>query len=208
MRNIKETKIRKSSKAGGLLSLIIIGAIVGSVYLTSVNEVIEEQTILAVRTPFLVVGDAVPGDASGFFMFMVKNHSANPALEYNRNLTNYTGGNTKCYEWLDSGNGSATGETPYSTAFDIILKVGVTDEDGTYSSNGTWNDNYTWMLMTCADITPAIGADTNMTLVNISATDTYRWLHFYLNNAGSGYTILEGVSFNVSSVKYYVQRIV
>lgn len=199
--NIKENKIRKSLKAGGLLSLIIIGVIVSSIYLTSVNDVIEEQTIMAVRSPTLVVGDADPGDNTGFFYFMIYPHQADPGTAYASNLSNAT-----AYEYSDSTNTSATGETPYSTTFDIVLKVGVTDEDGTWSSNGTWNDGYMWMLLTCSDL--SIGADTNMTEIEIANKASYRWMHYYLNNADAGYTIIEAQSFNITSAKLYVQRIV
>jgi len=136
---------------------------------------------------------------------MIKNHSANPTDEYCNNITNGTI-NSNCYEWSDVGNTSPTGETPYSTNFDILFKVGITNEDGQWTSNSTWNEGYLWMLLTCADL--SIGADTNMTIIEIANTSTYAWYHFYLNNAGSGYTITEGQSFNITSVKYYVQRIV
>jgi hypothetical protein len=153
------------------------------------------------RVPTLITGDANPGDNSGFFYFMIYPHQASPGTAYATNLSNAT-----AYEYSDSGNVSATGETPYSTTFDIVLKVGITDEDGQWTRNNTWNPDYAWMLLTCADL--GIGADTNMTEIEIANTSTYCWRHYYLNNGGSGYTIIEGQNFNITSVKYYVQRIV
>ena len=47
-----------------------------------------------------------------------------------------------------------------------------------------------------------------MTEQFIGNSTNYAWYHYYFNNAGSGYTITEGQSFNVTGVKFYVQRIV
>jgi len=193
-------KIRGSLKAGGLLSLIIIGAIVGSIYLFSMSDVIEEQIVEVQRVPTLVTGDGDPGDNSGFFYFQIRPHEADPETAYATNQSNAT-----AYEYSDFGNVSATGETPFNTAFDILLKVGVTDEDGQWSSNATWSDAYMWINLTCADL--SIAADTDMNEIEIANTSTYRWMHYYLNNGGSGYTIVEAQSFNITSVKFYVQRI-
>lgn len=198
-------KIKKSLKAGGLLSLVIIGAIVASIYAFSVNDAVIEQIIPERRVPTLVTGDADPGDNSGLFYFMIKNHSDDPTTEYANNLTNGTT-NSNCYEWSDLGNVSATGETPYNTNFDIVLKVGITNEDGQWSHNSSWNPGYNWMLLTCANL--SISADTNMSEIQIANNTNYAWYQYYLNNAGAGYTIIEGQDFNITSVKYYVQRIV
>jgi len=198
---VKDMKNKKGIlKAGGIFSLIIIGAIFGILYISSLNETVEYQ-VLEKRVPTLITGDANPGDNSGFFYFMIYPHQADPGTAYASNLSNAT-----AYEYSDSGNVSATGETPFSTTFDIVFKVGVTDEDGQWTSNSTWNDAYTWLTLTCADL--SIGADTNMTEIEIANTASYRWLHYYMNNGGAGYTIIEGQSFNITSAKYYVKRIV
>lgn len=161
-----------------------------------------EPTLIESRMPTLVpLGDADPGDNSGFFYFMIYPHSGDPGTDYASNLSNGT-----AYEFSDVGNTTCTNETPYSTTFDIVIKAGVTNEDGYYTSNDTRNDGYNWLLLTCADL--SIGADTNMTEVFIGNTTSYAWYHYYLNNADAGYTISEGDSFNVTSSKFYVQRIV
>ena len=194
-------KIRGKLKAGGLLSLIVIGAIVGGIYLFSVNDAVVEYEVEAQKVPTQVTGDADPGDNSGFFYFQIRPHEADPETAYATNQSNAT-----AYEYSDSGNVSATGETPFETTFDILIKVGVTDEDGQWSSNNTWNDAYMWLNLTCADL--SISADTDMNETEIANTSSYRWMHYWLNNAGAGYTITEGESFNITSAKYYVMRIV
>ena len=185
------------------LFLGIIGAIVISgLYLSMVMvEPVVENKIYEVRKDTLVTGDANPGDNSGLFYFMIYPHQAVPGTAYASNLTN-----ASAYEYSDVGNTSCTKETPYSLKFDIVVKVGITNEDGAYTSNGTWNALYNWCLLTCADL--SIGADTNMTEKLIGSTPTYAYYHYYLNNGGSGYSIIEGQTFNITSIKYFVKRIV
>ena len=201
-RHKKDMKQNKENiKKAGIFSMLVLGAIAAVVMLASVHDTVERTVMFEKRMPTLVTGDADPGDNSGFFYFMVYPHQADPATAYASNLSNAT-----AYEFSDVGNTSCTGETPYSTTFDLVIKVGVTDDDGYYTSNGTRNPDYNWCLLTCSDL--SIGADTNMTEVFIGNNTDYAWYHYYLNNGGAGYTIIEGESFNVTSVKFYVQRIV
>lgn len=175
-------------------TVLYLGFIIG-------QPVIENKLMPEHREPMLVTGDADPGDNSGFFYFMIYPHQADPATAYASNLSNAT-----AYEFSDVGNTTCTGETPYSTTFDIAIKVGATNEDTYYTANQTKNDAWNWCLLTCADL--GIGADTNMSQICIGNNTDYVWYHYYLNNGGAGYTITEGQSFNITAVKYYVQRIV
>jgi len=147
-----------------------------------------------------VTGDPVAGQ-SGFFYFTVWTHQADPGSAYANNLT-YTNG----YEYATSGDVVATGETPFNTAFDIVLKVGVNVSDGWNTTESRWDEAYQWLTLTCADL--SIEADTNMTEIQIANTSTYAWYQYYLNNGGAGYTINEGEHFNVTSCKFWVKRLV
>lgn len=168
--------------------------------LASLEEPITHKNIEVARVKVLVTGDADPGAGnSGFYYFMIYPHSADPGTDYATNLSNAT-----AYEFSDIGNTSCTGETPYNTAFDIVLKVGVNDTDGLNMSSSAWDDDYIWLTLTCSDL--SIGADTNMTEIEIDNTASYRWMHYYLNNGGVGYQIVLGEHFNVSSCKFYVMR--
>lgn len=153
------------------------------------------------RIPFLVTGDADPGGATGFFYFMIYPHQAAPGTAYKSNLSN-----ASAYEYSDSGNAVCTGETPYGTTFDIVVKVGVTSADGKNTTTNLWDNNYMWVTLTCSAL--SIGANTNMTELEIYNNTGYRYMQYYLNNGGAGYTITEGQSFNVTSVKFWVKRIV
>ena len=186
----------------GISMLVVIGVvfIVGILFSAIVTQpVVENEIIEAKREPFLIVGDADPGDNSGFFYIMIYPHQGSPATAYASNLSNGT-----AYEYADCTNCSMTGETPHTTTFDIVLKTGITDEDGKNSSG--WQQDWTYAWVTCADL--SISADTNMTEVHIGNSSTYAWNHYYMNNGGSGYTITENQAFNITSVKYYVFRVV
>jgi hypothetical protein len=192
---------KKSVKKAGILTMVLLGFIVSVVVIASIHDTVETNIMNERRNPVQVIGDANPGDNSGFFYFMIYPHSGDPGTDYASNLSN-----ASAYEFGDVGDAACTGETPYSTAFDIVIKCGVTNEDGYYTGNQSINAGYNWCLLTCADL--GIGADTNMTEQLIGNNTDYAWYHYYLNNGGSGYTIVEGQSFNVTSVKFYVQRIV
>lgn len=167
------------------------------------DAVVEHQIINAKREMVLVTGDGDPGAGkSGFFYAMIYPNSGDPGTDYAVNLSNAT-----AYEYSDIGNESATGETSYFTAFDIVIKVGINESDGYNLSSSAWEDGYTWLTLTCADL--GIGADTNMTELEIAYTgSTYRWMHYYLNNGGAGYQIDVGEHFNITSMKFYVQRLI
>lgn len=162
---------------------------------------IEQKIIEAKRIPTLVTGDGNPGDNSGLFYFMIYPHQAVPSTAYASNLSN-----ASAYEFSDVGNTSCTGETKYGTTFDIVVKVGVTDDDGKNTTTGFFDNSYLWVTLSCADL--SIGANTNMTEIQLGNISSYGWYQYYLNNGGSGYTVTEGQSFNITSTKYWVMRIV
>jgi hypothetical protein len=195
--------MQRISKIGVFLAFI--GAVVVSVLFLSftvTQPIVEQRIIQEKRTVIPVVGDANPGtNVTGFFYVMIYPHQPTPATAYASNLSN-----ASAYEYSDSYNTSMTGQTPFSTTFDIVVKVGGTCNDVSYSNNQTWNPNYAWMLMTCTDL--GITADSNMTELLIGQNNTgYCWIHYYLNNATAGYQINEGASYNITSCKFYVSRL-
>ena len=197
MKNLNKIMVIMGSFLAIITSLIIISSMVIQ---PLVEKNIMEKRELVLENHW-VTGDANPGDNSGLFYFMIYPHSADPGTDYAVNLSN-----SSAYEFSDEGNTSCTGETPYGTSFDIIVKVGVTDDDGKNTTTGFFDDSYLWVTLTCADL--SISSDTNMTEIQLGNTSSYAWYQYYLNNGGSGYTITEGESFNVTSVKYWVMRIV
>jgi hypothetical protein len=131
-------------------------------------------------------------------------HQAAPYTAYATNVSNTTVTND-CYEYSDSTNTTATGETPHNTAFDIVIRVGAAKNDCCYTANSTWNENYMWLNGSCASI--GLTADTNFTERFVAQDGKYYcYVQYYVTNT-TGFVISEGESFNLSAVRLYVQRL-
>ncbi len=197
-----QSKFKNGLKASVFLSLLCVGFSVSILYLSSVQEPIV-QSVCIKRDPYLVTaGPGDPGfdpdDPTQLINIQIRPHVANGWTTYNSNCSNAT-----AYEY-GLGNGSGTGETPFATTFDIVVTVEISYNDGYNQTSSAWDDSYSWVTCTCADL--SIGANTNMSEIQIAATGDHRYLHYWLNNTGSGYTIALGESFNITSIKYWVMR--
>ena len=193
--------IFEAGKIGTLVTVLVIGVVVGMLYSSSIQDPIIKQSYVK-RIATSVTGDGDPGAGkSGFFYMMIYPHSGNPNVDYAVNLSNST-----AYEFSDTGdNNACTNETPYLTTFDIVVKVGVNNTDGYNASTPAWDNTFVWVNITCANL--VIGANTDMSEVQIGASGTtYRWMQYYINNGGVGYTIDVGEHFNITSVKMGVMR--
>ena len=197
---MKKKNYKRMVLGCGMLFTIASCAIVAMIANSFIMQPMVEENIISVsREQMLVTGDGNPGGDSGLFYFMIYPHSADPGTDYASNLSNAT-----AYEFSDVGDAECTGTTPKDTAFDIVVKVGVKLADGFDGS--VWQDAYHYVWITSSDL--SIGADTNMTQVTISESANYGWFHYYMNNGGSGYTIIENEAVTIDNVKFYVYRIV
>ena len=142
------------------------------------------------------MADGDPGSGvSGFFYAMIYPHQADPGTAYASNLSN-----ASAYEYTDSVNSSMTGETPFSTTFDVVIKWGWNATHDWNSTGSVWEDSWVWLVTTCSVL--SISANTNMTELEIAnATGSYRYMHYYLNNGGAGYTISQSQKFNFTDCK-------
>ena len=193
----------------GMLVIMASFAIAFLVLSTSITQPIVENEVIELtvkREWSKPLGDADPGgDNSGFMYFMAKNHSANPTVEYASNLTNRTGGNANCYEWSDSLNTEMTGETPYATAFDFIVKFRVNDTVGYNTSSSAWEIDWVRANMTCdfRYITD-VGALQEMTIIEIATSADFACYHGYLldndGGAGTGFIITHGETYNITAL--------
>ncbi len=191
-----QSKYKSIFKASVLMSFLVIGVVVAMVYVSQVQGPIIQTVTNQARTHLFPLGDAFPGTGkSGYLAFYIYPHSADPANDYDTNLTNAT-----AYEHYDVNTGEMTHTTPYSTAFDFIVKYRLNVSDGYNSSSGWWTLNWSYMVMACnfnwtADIT-----STTMTDVKISNGADYIYINAYLNNAGAGYQLSknEKASWNTS----------
>jgi len=194
-KNKKNKKKRDIIFGSAMLSAFLITLTVLFVFNAQVTEpiIVEKEVIEQREWKPVHLGDAsVADDVTGFMYIMIYPHQADPGTAYASNLSN-----SSAHEYSDSLNCSLTGETPYNTAVDIVYKFQICADDGYNSSGATWENS--WIRAYCNEsLAWSISAEA-MTLVSISNDGTsHRWVHFYLNNGGSGYQLSKGESFNVS----------
>lgn len=189
-----------------MLLAIFVCAVAGLLFITQMSEpfvqnnVYEEQ-IKAREKWVQQVGDADPGaGVSGFFYFMKYPHQAVPGTAYASNLSNdsASGG---AYEFTDSWDCELTNETPWGTAYDYVMKIGVNGTDGYNISS--WEDDWTKANISVdfdwtSDVTDL---DMSEVVIGTDGSD-YRWYHYYANNAGAGYTCTKGESDNATANWY------
>lgn len=187
-------KGKRNYKKAGLVSaltLIAIGFTVGLLTLFQTGQPIVEQ-VYQRQHRNIPLGDPA-GDESGFCAFYHYPHSADPGTDYATNLSTAT-----AYEYITSLSGEMTGETPYSTLHDYVIKIVVNDSVGYNTSSSSWEPSWLFMNMT---MDYSFGSDiawSQMTLVEIANTTNFCWYNGYLNNAGAGYTLSHNQKTNAS----------
>jgi hypothetical protein len=188
----------KKLLGSAMLSLIILGAVVGFVMLANMNptQIIETRGARGWNNFSLAEGN--PGAGSGGCLGIhVYIHQAVPGTAYATNLTEVVGALTFAYG--DNLNSALTGNVPFATAFDLAIE-GRANVSQAYNTTGSkWELSWCRTLITCADL--GIGADTAMTLVEVANNTNYIWYISYINNGGVGYTITHGEQVNVTSLK-------
>lgn len=183
----KKIFISKALKAGSLFSLLLIGIVVGSVFMLQMQEVVLHQ-----RSSWVAMAEANPGTgASGYLEFFIYPHAAVPGTTYGVNCSEAT-----AYEYRDTNSGEMTKNTPYNTAFDFVVKYRLNSSDGYNNSALAWTLNWSYVVMACnfnwtADITTS-----TMTDVLVAYNANYEWIQCYLNNGGAGYSISKNEKFS------------
>jgi hypothetical protein len=188
---------RKGFLGSIAISFLLIGVVVGIVMIANMNisEIIVSVGQRGWRN--IVSADADPGGtSSGFMYFMVYPHQAAPGTAYAANLSNAT-----AYEFSDSLNTEMTGETPYSTTFDFVLKFRVNTTVGYNTSGSRWEDSWVRANITCNfDWATDISTLSSMTIIQIGNNTQFAWYHAYINNAAAGYQIGKNERFNVTAL--------
>jgi len=189
-------KTKQDMKAGGILSLITLGFIVGILVLSSGfgNVVVKESMVREWK--LVPLGDASLDGATKVMYVMAYPHQADPATAYASNLSNAT-----AYEYYDALDSEMTGETPYDTTFDIVVKMCINVTHGYNSTGSTWELGWVNATLTSADL--SIGANTAMNEQQIGSGTTYLFVHYYLNNSGSGYQISHGETYNCTNYEFW-----
>lgn len=192
---MKNKKRSKNFKAGLLITVVALFCVGLLISTLSFQEVVEVRPIKERIRRYRDMGDGDPtGDESGFRALRVYPHQAAPATAYASNLSN-----ASSYEWLYSLNGSATGETPYSTAVDYVVELIVNDTVGYNESSSAWEPtNFVFMNITVDFDWSSDVAWTRMTAVEVANNSDFAWYNLYINNAGAGYQYAKNEDANIS----------
>ena len=185
-----------------MLTALIAGLTSAVLILSIVMQPVVEQQTMEIRDEWVEhpLGDASPGTGNtGFMYIMVYPHSGNPGTDYQSNLSNAT-----AYEYSDSTSGELTGETPFNTAVDYVMKVRVNKTDGYNESGSSWQNDWVRANITIDFDYASDVSDLGMTEVEIGTGGSYRWYHYYANNAGSGYQITKGETFDITALTFDV----
>jgi hypothetical protein len=177
-----------------MLTLIVIGAVCGLMLMVNMNPV---TTTVMPREEWklLATGEGNPGaGAGGVLEILVYPTSLDPGNDYDTNLSNAT---AFCYG--DNLNSALTGDCPYNTDFDLIVRCRANYTQAYNVTGSNWEISWLRANLTCADL--SIGADTAMTIIEIANNTDYIWFNCYINNGGAGYQITHGQQVNVTSYK-------
>lgn len=184
-------------QAAFLSSLVLVGFVCGLVLMVNMNptQILESVGERGWKNIALADGPHAAGTCA-FLYFMAYPHAAVPGTTYASNLSN-----ASAYEFSDTLNGEMTGETPYSTAFDFVVKFVVNQTIGYNVSGSKWEDSWVRANLTCdfeyaADIGPLAA----MTIIQIANNTDYAWYHGYINNGGAGYQITKNEKYNCTAI--------
>jgi hypothetical protein len=200
-----EWKYRKAGVVFGLTMVVFISTLLLVAYISEPiidNEVItEKRKVLQRIYPILPVGDASLADGATKVMYIMHYpHQAVPGTAYQSNLSNDSalGG---AYEFYDYLNNEMTNETPHSTAFDVVIKMGINTSHGYNQSTGQWEAtlfNATFHGVTGYNFTTDVAA----VEVKIGHEASWGYWHFIIQDAdgggGNGFQIGQGVSTNMT----------
>jgi hypothetical protein len=200
-------------KASGLIGLLVIGFVVGMMYLPSVHDAIYQQPtettvwqLVQTINPLAAEGNPGAG-SSGFLEIFFTNHSASPDTAYNENTSATIEG------WCVA---NMPGKTPYASAdafctelnygvtFDIVVKVRYNKTnawDGAKFINSNCRVNITLTGFGTAGMTEIIGSQV---VLRNDTSDDFIWLSYYWQDVdgafGSGFSITKGSPWTANKI--------
>ena len=197
-----------------MVSLLIIGAITGMMLMWNFENPVQEM--LVPREWEAIETGAPASGESGVVGVFIYPRQATPATAYQTNCTNgdsYAHGT----EIVTSGTNPLTGNVPYDTAFDIVVRVRWNKTHAYSSTNSTWmlpwvnasisaqldNDGDTVFddITTYFPITALGMGEVNTT--GTTAGHDYIYVQYYCqakaSATGAGYQITHGADVNCSN---------
>jgi hypothetical protein len=195
---------RSTFKIGCVLTLLTISFVAAILFISTISpSVVEKPTFVSKsvserKVRLIPLGDGDPGSGNcGLCYAMAWQHNASPATDYAKNLSNSS---QYCYEYSDFENMEMTGETPFFTAFDELVKFQFNNTVGYNSTSGSWEMDWMWMNITCSEL--GISSALTMEEVEITNTTDHIWITFYVQDAdggaGSGFQISHNQKYNIT----------
>jgi hypothetical protein len=187
-------KMRKEHKkllfGSTMTAFLIVGAITGAMIMTNI---LAPEVMRSWRP---VSAEANPGEgASGMLEIYIYPHAATPATTYNANLST-----DDAYAYGEAWDGSLTGNVPYDTAFDIVIKVRFNTTHAYNSTASDWDMDYIQAIINSTDL--SITPNQLMDKIEITNNTEYIWVHFYFqDDGGSGFTYGAGETVTVDEVR-------
>lgn len=202
---MKMENVRRISIGAGGVFAVLFSVFVAYLMISGYvgNTVVENVVYRKELKPLVVlpVGDASLGDGATKVMYwMHYPYQVNTSSSYSVNLSNDSaaGGAYEFYDYLDN---EMTNETPYGTAFDIVIKMGINTNHGYNSSSSAWE-----LTLFNATLKGETGlgftTDVAMNETVIGSDANWYYVHFYIQDAdggvGSGFSIAQGVKTNAT----------
>ncbi len=204
--------MKKIIKGSVMASLIIIGAISGMMLMWTFEGPIEQTLSMREWQP-LETGAPAAGE-SGVVGVFIYPRQATPATAYQTNCTTGTA-YAHGTEIVTSGDNALTGNVPYDTAFDIVVRVRWNKTCAYSTTNSTWMPSWVNASISAQldndgdtvfdDVTtyfPIVALDMGEANVSGCTTDTYIWVQYYCqakaSATGAGYQITHGADVNCS----------
>ena len=198
---------RKAILGSTMFTVLVMGALVGMMVLWNSQGVIETQILEPREWQPLETGAPAAGE-SGVVGVFIYPRQATPATAYQTNCTTGTA-YAHGTEIVTSGANALTGNVPYDTAFDIVVRVRWNKTHAYSTNNNTWM--LPWVNASISAANDAGGttyfpiAALDMGEANVSGctTDTYIWVQYYCqakaSATGAGLQISHGDTVNCST---------
>jgi hypothetical protein len=200
MNNEYNIKKRAGFRVGLIVALVIGVTFSYATFFQNVKIVNDEHTKswhVIWEGSLADAAEANPGaSAGGILEVFITNHTATPATTYNTNLTE-----AAALGWAGADDSQIN--LAYGTYFDIVIKV---RGNATQCQRGAtwWDSDLKVELSSDTGLVPQIGNLTPATgciIVNASS-NSFLWMNFYIQGAGSGYYINKGATAQVTTIKF------
>ena len=187
----------------GLLTVLLVCAMIGGFMFAMVynfNPLVDDagdEQIVGPRINKRVdLGNASLVSGNTCVMYIMSYpHAADPWTTYATDLVNGS-----AYEYYDYLDNELTGETPYGTAFDLVIGMAVNTTHGYDTIESAWNTS--WFNASMHETTSNLNFTSDVALneVEIGSDATWMYLNLYLQDAdgvnGSGFQLGNGETFN------------